>query len=189
MIYWVKIPLLKLGGEFLIHEDPIEHAEAIFVLGGNAFDRGNKASELYASGLQLPIYCTSGVMSFGLASLGFEYYESEVTKIHLMRSGVPDSLIFAITEATSTFEESEIILKISKEKGYTDIIIVSSLFHTKRIHYVFKNKFEKEGIHIYLQGAHDSQYDEKFWWQTEQGLIMVNNEFVKLFYYWLKGQI
>ena len=45
--------------------------------------------------------------------------------------------------------------------------------------------FEKGGIEIILRGAPSSGYKEDNWWAEEAGLLMVNNEYVKLFYYYI----
>jgi len=37
-----------------------------------------------------------------------------------------------------------------------------------------------------VQAAPSSEYDVNAWWNSEQGLLMVNNEYVKTLYYLLK---
>ena len=65
------------------------------------------------------------------------------------------------------------------------IIVVSDKFHTNRINYAFRSIFEEGGIEIVLRGAPNRAYEEQNWWANESGLLMVNNEYVKLFYYYI----
>jgi hypothetical protein len=51
---------------------------------------------------------------------------------------------------------------------------------------VFRSLLEDAGIQVLIRGAPSSLYDESLWWESETGLIMVNNEYVKLGYYFLK---
>jgi hypothetical protein len=51
---------------------------------------------------------------------------------------------------------------------------------------VFEDKFDEAGIRINFHGAAPLEYTELNWWQNEEGLIMTNNELVKLFYYFIK---
>jgi len=181
-----KNSILRAIGKELIYENELNKVETLFVLGGGAFDRGNEAAKIYKAGFVKNIVCTSGNIPHDLQALGITLFESEITKKNIVRNGIPDSLVFALTEGTSTFEESDIILRYCKEHKIFKCILLSSKFHTRRVKNVFKNKFEKENIQIIFRGAPSSQYDENAWWEDERGLIMVNNEYVKLMYYWLK---
>lgn len=181
-------------------ETKLEKADAIFVLGGNINDRPILAAKLYEEGWSNKIIplganfdfaqevllgCNPDCMSENCnpckpdALLMQEVLEEKLN--------IPFESIVPLPLGTSTKEESDAILTFSKENGYQTIIVVSDLFHLKRISYVFIDKFEQEGIRVILRGAKNSHYNEEFWWQYEAGLIMVNNEYIKLMYYWLKG--
>ena len=45
--------------------------------------------------------------------------------------------------------------------------------------------FDVHEIEVLLSGCSHSFYDENFWWESEEGMIMVNNEYMKLLYYYL----
>jgi hypothetical protein len=66
------------------------------------------------------------------------------------------------------------------------IVIVSSLFHTARVHGVYRKEFRNSDIRIYIRGAHSVHYDEDEWWKTEEGLIAFQNEMIKSIYYFFK---
>src|ERR1019366_2285354 len=107
--------------------------------------------------------------------------EADMTVANLKRQGIPDSLIVEIRDGTSTKEESKIILDYCKQNDLKKIMILSSKLHTHRVQEVFKKKLKQAGIEVVVRGAHNSRFDEMLWWQDEDGLIAVNNEWLKRF--------
>ena len=161
--------------------------DAIFTLGGGSFDRGNEAAKLFKEGYADLIVCTGGQIPNVLKALNFHLKEAHIAKINLIKNNnISVKNIDFIAEGTSTKEESELILKYCKEHEFEKVIILSTKFHTKRVKNVFVAILEENGIEPIVRGAPSSNYDEDYWWQTEAGMIMVNNEYVKIVYYILK---
>lgn len=178
---------MLMVGNYLVVEDELGKVDAIFLLGGGPFDRGNEAAKLYEAGYTKKIVCTGGQVSNLLKSLNINHVEAEVASINLVRNnGVPRQRVIALAEGTSTKEESVIILQYCLEQGFNKVMILSSKFHTRRVNNVFRPVLEEAGIDVLIRGAPSSLYDESLWWESESGLIMVNNEYVKLGYYFLK---
>jgi len=188
LIAWLaREPILRSVGNYLIVEDELKQAEVIFLLGGGSFDRGNEAAKLLKSGHANYVVCTGGQVPGTLKALGMKYKEAKVSKINLVKNNKVSTLkVKLIAEGTSTKEESELILSYCLEKNIKEAIVLSSKFHTRRVNDVFRPILEEEGINVILRGAPSSQYDEDYWWQYESGLIMVNNEYLKLLYYFWK---
>lgn len=187
LLFLFRIPILKGAGNFLISEtNNLEPAEIIIVLSGGAYDRGMHAAELYEDGLAPELVCPGGNTPPDFEALGMEMLESELTKHFMTELGVPEEKILVLPEATSTLEESEVVLDYMKTEGIESCIIVSSKFHTRRVRGVFEDKLEDAGISVQISGAPSQVYDENAWWTNEYGLLSVNNEYVKLLYYWLK---
>jgi uncharacterized SAM-binding protein YcdF (DUF218 family) len=180
-------PILRSVGNFLIAEDEITQADAIFVLGGNNYDRSLKALDLLQLGMAPIIYTLGENVSNDLMILGHDISDALLSQEFLMDYGLSLDQVVPVVKGTSTAEESEAILSVCKEKGYSTIVIVSDKFHLRRIRFVFKNKFADHQINVQLAGAPNSNYNEEYWWQFESGLIMLNNEYIKLVYYALKG--
>jgi uncharacterized SAM-binding protein YcdF (DUF218 family) len=180
-------PILRGVGNFLIAEDEISQADAIFVLGGNNYDRSLKALDLLQSGWAPIIYTLGENVSLDLTILGYEIPDAILSQEFLMDYGLSLDQVIPLVKGTSTLEESEAILSLCREKGYSKIIVVSDKFHLRRISFVFKKKFSDQHITVLLAGAPNSMYNEQYWWQFESGLIMLNNEYVKLVYYAIKG--
>lgn len=187
LVYLLRDSFMLMAGNYLIVENPIEEADAIFLLGGGPFDRGSEAGKLYKAGYAEKIICTGGQVSNLLKSLNLQHTEAEVARINLFKNNaVPRRNIVALSEATSTREEADVILRYCLEQGFEKVIILSSKFHTRRVNNVFRSLLEDAGIQVLIRGAPSSLYDESLWWESETGLIMVNNEYVKLGYYFLK---
>lgn len=186
VLFVFRKPLLRSIANFLICENISSESLPVFVLSGSAFDRGNKAFELYTSGKARTICCTGINQAGDLKAMNINISEGLVTMKHLANMGVADSLLTYIPLGTSTIEESEAIMDYCKQKRWKKITILSSRFHTRRIHFVFNQKFSDNGIEICICGAPSSSYNENNWWTNEDGLIAVNNEYIKLLYYMIK---
>jgi uncharacterized SAM-binding protein YcdF (DUF218 family) len=184
---WIlRYPLLRAAGDHLIMEDPIAHADAVFVLGGSAMDRGSEAARLYAQGISDRFIFTGAPVNTDLQALRIDSTEAECTRSIAVRNGIPFPLTTALDKGTSTFEEAGVLLAIAQAGHMDTVMIVSNRFHLRRVRFVFRERFRKAGITVLLHGAPSTQFDERTWWASEEGLIMLNNEYVKLAYYHLK---
>ena len=176
---------LRGTGDFLIKENKPKKADVIFVLGGDSYDRGNKAIELFKQGYSQKIICLGENVPTIFKALGISYSESEVTKINIQKQ-IADSQILVLKKGTSTMEESQAIIKYCIENKINSAIIITSKFHTRRVRNVLKTWFDENKIQLFIVGAPSSLYPENEWWKSEDGLITVNNEYVKLVYYFFK---
>lgn len=184
LVLWVlRIPILRAVGSHLITEDPLVHADAIYALGGASLERGGEAARLYRQGWAPRVICTSEMVPSIYRADGVDRTEAEVTRDVAIRDGVPADHCRALEEGTSTQEESIAIMADAKAMGCDTIIIVSSMFHLRRIGFVFRDRFAEEGIVVVLRGAPSASFKEAEWWRHEDGLIMCQNEYVKLLYY------
>ncbi|RMG19365.1 MAG: YdcF family protein [Bacteroidetes bacterium] len=181
--YLLRGPLLRAAGNFLIAEDEIKKVDAVFVLSGGAYERSREAANIYKSGFAPRIITTGKLESQVLKALGMRISDAELSKQALLSFEVPDSLITTLKEGTSTFEESEHILGFSEHANFNRIAVVTSKFHTRRARWVFRKKFKDSNIDVFITGADPENYDISRWWEYEESLIFVNNEYVKLLYY------
>ncbi len=180
-------PILQKMGDMLVYQDSLSNADAMIVLSGGAFERGNAGAEIFKTYAIKKIICPGGNIHYdALILYGDTVYESDITRLRIIQKGVPDSVLVALHEGTSTFEEAEEIKAYCATHSLTSSVIVSSLFHTARVHSVYKKVFRDSNIKICIRGAHSVRFDEKQWWKTEEGLIAFQNEVVKSIYYSLK---
>ncbi len=185
-VYLFRAPILRSFATFLIREDSLQKADAIFILSGGGYDRGNLAAKLFDNGWAPKIICTGGNAMPELCVFDIDTLESDMARANLLQQGIPDSVIVMIRNGTSTKEEAKIIFNYCSTNHFTRIIIVSSKLHTYRVNDVFRKKLKEQGVDLIIRGAASSRFNELEWWKTEDGLIAINNEWLKTFYYWWK---
>ncbi len=181
-----KGPILRGLGNYLQKEDTRQPVDAAFVLSGLSIERVPFAIEQYRQGLTPLIITTGARVDPDLEAMGLNLTDAEAGMKYAQSLGIPADSVLALPEGTSTMEESQAILSFSQAKSWKKIMLISSAFHTRRIHGVFKDKFEEAGIQTVIQGAPPKTYELNEWWEYEDGLIFVNNEYLKLVYYWFK---
>ncbi len=199
---WFKACLISLGiilflfanrneilngiGNWLVKSDQPEMTECCFVLGGNSFERGLAAVQVFEKFPEQKFATTGGNYPYQILCLDTTMFEAELTKHMMVRKGISTEQIDTLTSAHSTMEESDEIMQYCKERQLQHITILSSAFHLRRVRWVFEDKFEDAGIKVNFHGATAIEYDQTNWWKNEEGMIMVNNELIKLLYYFIK---
>ncbi|MEM7655496.1 MAG: YdcF family protein [Bacteroidota bacterium] len=186
ILFALRVPILKGIGYALIHDDPAVEVDAAFVLSSNAYERSRTAADLYHRNLFPTVITLGEGVNQSLKAMGIETTEAEVSRTALLSFGVDTAAIRTINRATSTYEESEEILGYADREDYQHIMIISSKFHTKRVKKVFEEKFKARGIEVLVKGADPLNYEIDRWWESEEALIFVNNEYIKRLYYWWK---
>lgn len=186
VLFLFRNKILRGMGNYLVAVDPLEQTEMCFVLGGNSYERGISAIKVYEKFPQQKFAASGGNYPYQILCLDTMMFEAELTKHWMVSQGVPESQIDTLTSAHSTMDESNEILAFCQNHGFKKITVISSSFHMRRVRWVFEDKFEDAGIDVVFHGAASVDYDQNNWWQNEEGLIMANNEFVKLLYYAVK---
>lgn len=171
---------------FLIKENPPQKCDALFVLSGGGYDRGNEAVKLLNAKWAPYVVCTGGNPVSELCVMDIDTLESDMTAANLRHHGVPDTQIILLRNGTSTQEEARLALHYCRQRGWNKIMVLTSKLHTRRAARVFHKVFKESGITILMRGAPSSKFNEYEWWKNEDGLIAVNNEWVKTIYYWFK---
>lgn len=182
----LRNPILKSMANFLIVEDEIEFVEYAFVLSGQALERGIKAANLLNAKKISKAICTGANQPPDLTVFDVDLLESDLTQLQILKTFSDTSKVQLLQIGTSTFEEAEAILAFCHENDISEILIITSKFHTRRAKSVFKKQFKNQNISIYFSGANSMVYNESEWWKSEYGLIALNNEYLKLFYYFFR---
>ena len=166
------LPLFQL---FLEYESPsVKQADYIVVLSGGSGERVEKAAALYKAGIAPKILCTGGPLySTSVAALMQE---------ELLRYGVPKDAILIEEKATSTFENAQFSLSILKENRAKSILVVTSLYHTRRSAWVFNTVFASSGIRFSIVGAEDGIV-YRAWWRNKTMIELVLMETFKQIWY------
>ena len=184
--YMFRTPIMESAAVFLIKQDPLEQADVAFVLGGSSLDRGSAAALVFKEGY-VPLLVTTGEnISSVLEIKGINESEAQLTRQQILNEGVPSKSCLTLDVGTSTMEEANAILDWCLAQRMKKVMVISNKYHLRRIHRVFRPMFAEEDIELILHGCENSRFDEMKWWQSEEGLIATNNEYMKLLYYWFK---
>ena len=183
LLWSLRVPLLRGIGQLLIVEDAPVHADVAYALGGSSLDRGRELAVLLQRGVA-PVGVTTGSnLSHGLEAYGLEVSEASLTATAARRAGAPALRIDTLVMGTSTWEEAAAVLDDARGRGADTIVVITTEFHTRRVEQVFRKRFDGSAITVLVHGARGSDYEPERWWTSEEGLIMVNNEYMKLLYY------
>jgi uncharacterized SAM-binding protein YcdF (DUF218 family) len=176
-------------GTFLVVQDPLEKADAIFVLGGTRFERPLEAVDLYNEGWAPRIMLFRMVKDFGeveLLNRGFDFpLESDVQADALRRMGVPPGAIVVMGERDNTKEEAQEIRDQVSANRWSRVIIVTSRQHTRRARLVASRKLAGTGVKVIMRASRYDRTDPVYWWRDRPTLRFTIFESQRLLGYWL----
>jgi uncharacterized SAM-binding protein YcdF (DUF218 family) len=176
--------ILTKFSKVLVYEDALVPAEAIVVLTGSwSGNRMSGGALLFKKG-------------FGkfVVFAGYEIYPGTNNSVHMKKYAVqlvPEKNILIkpkISGDLSTWGEAQAILKLLGEKDIKSFILVTSKFHTRRAHAVYKKLINESRINIKFQvyGAEDPDIPIKNWWKTRVGKKVIFMEYLKTLNYILE---
>lgn len=160
LLYFARIPLLRIAGETWIVEDPLERSDAIIILSDDNFyaDRATRAAQVFRDGMA-PLVVASGRRLRPRAGI------AELMEHDLVERGVPQDKILRVAhDADNTREEAEALAKVAAERKWKSVIVVTSNYHTRRARYIFEKVFPS-GMAIRVTGARDGDFDPERWWE------------------------
>lgn len=180
--------LSKLGA-FLVVEDPLDKADAIFVLGGTRFERPLEAVDLFNEGWAPRILLFRVVKDFGEVELlrrGFDFpLESDVQADALRRMGVPPDRVVVLGEKDSTKDEAAEIRDRVVAQNWKKIIVVTSKQHTRRARLVVNRRLQGTGAQVIMRASRYDRTDPVVWWDDRPTLRFTLFEAQRLLGYWL----
>ncbi len=164
LVLWVlREPIFILAGNALVEDDGAAKADAILVLGGDAFGtRIIRGAELYKAGYA-PRLLVSGPTNL----VG---YDTDQTIAYAVKKGYPASMFEAIPlpeDADSTRGEAEFIGRKLKAEDVKSIDLVTSNYHTRRSAWLWR-KVNPE-LRIYVVPAPDPYFSPETWFHTRSG--------------------
>ena len=183
VVYHQKV--LNKTSHFLVASDPLEKVDAIVVLAGNTKGERMKA----AVGLLHKGYGEYLVFSGARLYPGF-YLNKEMER-YAIEIGVKPEQIISVelheNSAVSTWGEARRNLETLMMYGFSSFIIVTSEYHSRRAHMIYKKLIEKKGypLNFMVYPAIDSTYPIDMWWKSGEIRYFVFLEFLKLGYYFL----
>jgi uncharacterized SAM-binding protein YcdF (DUF218 family) len=182
-------PAILTGiADALIIQDELQPADAIVLLNGDYDTRPFRAGELYKQGLA-PVILVARAENDPVVDLGLTPNETDVSVGVMEKLGVPREKIIVLPfpgGTTSTYDEAAVIKQYIRATRIQKIILVTSAFHTRRARWIFEKVFAGLPVSLEMAATPEIGFDQTNWWQNEGGLITVNNETIKLIYYFFK---
>ena len=178
---------LPYAGNFLVIEDNLEKADAIFVFGGSIPNRIIEAVDIYKKGYAPLIIISKYPKPEGykyLEEKGITYPEGhDINKSIALSLGIPESnIIITRNRAGNTLEELMLINEYCLENNIKKIILVSTKSHTKRISKIFLDIAGDKIKGIVRYTGYDSYNPDK-WWNDRHSLRQTMFEYQKLLHH------
>lgn len=187
------LPLLAwAAAQLLVVHTPVSKADAIVVMSGSATfrERARHAAALYNQGRAPRIVLTNDYLKSNWSPEEQRnpfYYER--SRDELRRAGVPDEKIAVImVPITGTYDEAVRLKEYSEANQLRSLLVVTSAYHSRRAFWTFRRVFRGTGKSIGIDpaGAGLETPSAGTWWLHRLGWQMVPNEYVKMFFYWLR---
>jgi len=175
LVGWLKREsLLQEAADLWIVSDPLTHADAIVVLGGNSQTRPPVAADLYRRGLANKVLVSDSS-------------DCQLNRAALLKLGVPATAIELFGIANTNTREEAVALRGWAERNAASVFLVpSEPFMSRRVQWIFHREFSGRPVTIDVQAFDAPGYSREGWWKTEQGSIALQNEILKYLYYRLK---
>lgn len=185
LAFALRSQILTGIGDYLIINDKLQPADAIFLLNSDVNIRPFRAAELYKQGLA-PVIIIARSEDTPVVSLGLVPNDTDISVGVMEKLSVPSEKIIILTVpggVTSTFDEAAALRKYIETSHFGRIILVTSAFHTRRARWIFHRTLAGLPVVLKMAAVPYPDFDQTSWWKNETGLITVNNEYIKLIFY------
>ena len=197
VIYVFSGTLLTGMGKFLVVDETPSASDAVVVLntGVEYYPRLIEAAELFRQGFAPKIVINGNRKTDTLRNLeekGFKpccpWYQDHLSILSLL--GVPEENVITVSAETAydTISEANAVGKVLAEKGFKNIIIATSKFHTRRASHIWKRIYP-EVLKIYTVAAREDPYSPENWWKEGRQIRWVLAEYgAWVYYYYTKAK-
>lgn len=180
--------MLFYGGRYLQHEDPLQKADAIFVLAGTRAERLLEGVDLYKEGYAPVIVLSPGRPEPGeylLRERGVRFpSEVELERSAVVQSGVPESAVIATNGyVDNTAQEANLLRAMVVARHWQRVIIVTSKYHTRRSGFAFRRGLKGTGAEVVMRASRYDPADPARWWRTRGDFRFASSEWQKLILY------
>ena len=188
LVYAFRAPILTGVADVLIVNDDPQPADIIFLLNSDFNTRPFRVSQLYKQGL-VPIVVIARSEEPPAVKMGLIPNDTDISVGIMEKTGVPSSKIVILPfpgGVTSTFDEATALHRYIDATHITRVMLVTSVFHSRRAKWIFDRELAGLPVKLEMVAVPYSTFDQTNWWKSEAGLITLNNEYIKLVYYFFK---
>lgn len=173
---------LHAAARFLVVVDPLTVGDALYVFPGGVPQRAECAANLFQRHAANRVVVTGQRIQPELTVLDMPLSDAEINARVLTRHGVPPDAITILSEGTSTWEDAHALRRwAATQPDIRRVIAVTSPAHSRRARWVLRKVFRGSGIAVPVRPCPPEMTSH--WWQHEETLIRVINEYIKLAYY------
>ena len=160
-------------GKYLAKKNTLVKADAIIVVSGGGRGRIDYALSLYQQGYA-PWLILSGACTHGAVS------DAMRMKQAAMKAGIPAHKIILEEKATNTYENALFIKKIANKRHFSNLILVTSPYHQRRVYETFKEVFTRYPVQLQNAPSTFSRWHYYNWWKFQKGITITISESIKL---------
>ncbi len=165
----------KLDASSESNIDGIKYDVIVCLTGGRG--RIKKALELYEKGFGRILY---------ISGADPQTHIRRILKDQQWTRPIDDSNIILEQISTNTIQNALQVKMFLEGKGYRKILLVTSIYHVRRAHYIFQNILPH--IRLEVSWYEQEPFESSVWWKSWNGIWVTLSEFFKFFYayLWLK---
>jgi uncharacterized SAM-binding protein YcdF (DUF218 family) len=176
------------GGRYLQHEDPLEHADAIFVLAGARLERVLESVDLHRSGYADVIALSPGREEAAeqiLRARGISFpREADTIRGVVVAMGVPASAVLVGSGSVdNTADEGLMLRRLAAGHRWRTVIVVTSKYHTRRTGFAMRRALDGSGVRVIVRASRYDMADPAHWWRARGDVRFVAEEWQKLIAY------
>ena len=178
------------AGGMVTHEDPLQTADAIYVLGGSWEQRWLEAADLYNEHYAPHIVISLGTIDAGARELqrrGIPYPTApELGRNALVdHLHIPSSAVEVLTVSVdNTAQEAEAIKAPANARHWRRLIVITDRASTRRAGFAMRRVLGP-GLDIVMRAPRIDDFQPDGWWKRRADFRTVFYELPKLVAYWL----
>jgi uncharacterized SAM-binding protein YcdF (DUF218 family) len=188
LVFAFRSQILTGFADYLIVDDKLQPSDAIFLLNSDFDTRPFRAAGLYKQGLA-PVIVIARSEDTPVVDLGLLPNDTDISIAVMEKLGVPAEKIIILSVpggVTSTFDEALAFRQYIQANQVHRFILVTSAFHTRRARWIFDKTLAGLPVTLEMAAVPYKDFDQTNWWKNENGLIALNNEYIKLIFYLFK---
>ncbi|MGH7577177.1 MAG: YdcF family protein [Longimicrobiales bacterium] len=181
LLWLLRVPILTGIATFLTVEDTVEPADVILMFPGEVNVRPTRTAELYDAGLA-PTIVVPRTQNPDGDTLDVMPNITDAAVLVMQRLGVPPDAIVVLKTpggSTSTRDDVRIFRDYVERHGIRRVVAVTSMYHTRRARWALHRALDGLSVKIMMAPAPETRFSEDDWWQSEAGLILYFEEYVK----------
>lgn len=182
------------AGRLVTQEDPLQKADAIYVLGGSWVQRWLEATDLFKEGYAPAIVISRGTIDDGERELerrGIPFPNAgslgrDTIVAHL---GVPATAVEVLAVSVdNTAQEATAIKAVALERRWHRVIVITDRASTRRAGFAMRRVLGAD-VEVIMRAPRLDSFPPAQWWRRRADFRTVFYELPKLLAYWagLKG--